>query len=116
MTMRSFKMMVEWARKPFYKVEEIAEECGMWCTFLEFRYFDPEKGVATDDATVEERTAYEVQSFCGIIDSDGIACLLSQPDAKLESMFASLEKLHLGRLVWMAKDAAAVIRGSGLSV
>jgi hypothetical protein len=97
-------------------VDELAEECGMWCTFLEYRYFDKEKGICTDNATDDERIAYDVYCFCGMIDADGMASLLSQPESKLQKLFESLSKLGLTALIKNVKEAADAVKKSGLSL
>jgi hypothetical protein len=115
MTPHLFSGVFELLRGPFMKEGEIVDECIMWCTFLEYRHYDPDKGISTEKATADEQTAYDVYCFCGMIDSDGMSSLLSQPDAKLQSMSQSMRRLGLGEIVDNAKAAADVLKGSGLS-
>jgi hypothetical protein len=108
--------LFELLRGPFVKENELVDECIMWCTFLEYRYYEPVKGISTEKATADEQTAYDVHCFCGMIDADGMSCLLSQPDAKLQSMSLSLRRLGLGGVVDNANAAAAALKASGLSL
>ncbi len=114
MTPNFFSALFDLLRGPFMKVDELEEECVMWCTFLEFRHCDSDKGISTEGATEDERTAYDVYCFCGMIDADGIAGLLSQPEAKFAAMSRSLRKLGLDEIVDNANAAAAALKASNL--
>lgn len=96
-------------------VDDLAEECGMWCTFLEYRYLDKEKGICTDKASDDERLAYDIYCFCGMIVSDGMKSLLSQPESKLQAMFESLAKLGLTGLIKNIKAAADALKKSSVT-
>ena len=94
--------------------DDLAEECAMWCTFFEYRYYDEERGICLERASEEERTAYAVNCFCGLIDGDGLAAVLSQPERELNFMFRSLKRLELVALLENSERAAATFKESGL--
>lgn len=92
--------------------DDIVQECMMWGTFIELRYRIPENPIATE----VEQIAYDVHSFCGMIDSDGMTCLLSQPEAKLHQIFKSLRAPSLTEHVQNVVEASAALQKAGLSV
>src|SRR5579859_6115083 len=91
---------------------DVVEECTTWGMFIELRYIYPGLPIATDN----ERIAYDVYSFCGMIDSDGMGCLLSQPQSKRQLLFQSLLNLGLAEQVENATNAASALQNSGLSL
>jgi hypothetical protein len=114
MTPHFFSGLFELLRGPFMKEDELVDECVMWCTFLEYRHYDRDKGITTERATDDERIAYDVYCFCGMIDADGISALLSQPEAKFQSMSQSMRRLGLAEVVDNVNAAADALRASGL--
>jgi hypothetical protein len=89
---------------------ELEETCTWLGTFIETRY-DPEHIPAGD-----ERLFYHVYCLCGMIDSDGMDCLLAQPEADRRALYRSARKLKLTKLVENAQAAAAALRRAGLSL
>src|SRR5262245_43251710 len=94
-----FRRLIESVRNRFLDEKELADDCGMWGMFIEYRHYDPDKGICTDNAKDDERIVYDVICFCGMIDSDGLQCLLSQPENKLALISQSCLKLGLVQLV-----------------
>jgi hypothetical protein len=89
---------------------EIEEVCSWFGTFIETRY-NPRKIPAGP-----ERQFYHLHCFCGMIDSDGMACLLAQPEADRRGLYRSARILGLTKLVENAQAAATALRQSGLSL
>jgi len=90
----------------------MVETCGFFGTFIETRY----GGYPVPVPPGDEKVAYDVHCFCGLIDSDGMACVLDQPQAERRAMFRSLRKLGMAKLVDFTKKAATALRRSGRSL
>src|SRR5438105_4456503 len=95
---RWFAALAEAIRMRFENEEKLVADCELWQRFIEYRWYDPEKGTQ-DGASEDERIVYDAICFCGMVAADGIECLLSQPEPRLQLMGESMRKLRLDRLV-----------------
>jgi hypothetical protein len=100
------------APKKRTKKEDWAETCTFFGTFIETRY----SGYPVRVPPGDERTFYEAYCYCGLIDGDGMSCLLGQPISERRRMERSMGKLGLHKLVENVKRAAAALKKSGLSL
>jgi hypothetical protein len=90
---------------------EVEETCTFFGTFVETRYDEP-KNIPVGD----ERLLYHVYCLCGMIDGDGMDCLLAQPESERRSLYRSARKLGLTKLVDNAHAATAALRRAGVSL
>src|SRR5437762_7016809 len=90
--------------------EELVETCTFFGTFIETRY-DP-KNIPEGD----ERLFYHAYCLCGLIDSDGMDCLLAQPQSEKRAIYKSAGKLGLTKLAKNAQAADAALQRASLSL